>query len=182
MSQWAFYPVIGGTIISICSLSYLAWKEHVVENPRTLSQLAADKHHILRYFRLTLLTCGPLFAVTTYGFILPVFKYRLALVVTSALMFVPELLVAIFPARGKTKTLHDSLGTIMGFGMFSLAITFAAGLRSGYRYIEIVLICLMAAVAIGTLIDKKRYLLYELPFIYLSHISIVIAALAIKFA
>jgi hypothetical protein len=96
-------------------------------------------------------------------------------------MFVPEALVVVFPARGKTKTLHDLLASVMGFGMISLAVTFACGLGGSYRYIEVGLICLMAVAAVGTLIDRRRYLLYELRFIYMSHVSVLVAALAVKF-
>lgn len=66
----------------------------------------------------------------------------------------------------------------MGVGMLAMAYLFWLSLP---RFVELeaVIAFAMTLSAILTLSDRKHYILYELSFIFLSHISILVAALAL---
>lgn len=180
MQVWTFYPAFIATLISIIAWTHLAHKEHLTHMPRTLSELASEKPESLRYYRIVLWVCGPLIAITAFGFVVPRIDHPLIIGVTLAVMTITEMLVGVFPAiRGKI-TAHDIIAATMGGAMIASAYLFAWSLGGTYAYIELVFALCMTVLAVLCLADRKRYLFYELPLIYLSHFSILTVAVALS--
>lgn len=178
---WTFYSAFIGTFLSVTGLSYLAWREHNPSRPLTLSQLAAKSRALQLYFRIVLWVCGTLFAATVFFFINPRLANSVLQIIAFVLVFVPELLLGIFHAKGDIELLlHDVLSRVMGFGMWATALMFTINLSGIYSQIEACLTVILSILAILTIIDQKKFLLYELPFIFTSHVSILIAALAVR--
>jgi hypothetical protein len=63
--------------------------------------------------------------------------------------------------------------------MMATAVLFVLNFHGVTSAIELGIASIMAMLGILTFVDRKRFIFYELPFIYLSHISILVAALAI---
>lgn len=180
MPPWTFYPAFLGTGISIVAWTYLARREHLTHMPRTLSELSSEKPEALRYYRIVLWTCGPMFAITSLFFITPRVEHVIFVGVASALAFLAEMAVGIFPAQRGKVTVHDVIAAVMGFAMVTSAYLFAWNLEGSYRVVELGFAVVMSTLGLLTLIDRPRYLFYELPFIYLAHFSVLIAALALR--
>lgn len=179
MQPWTFYPAFIGTAISMVAWTYLAGKEHLSHLPRTLSELASEKQEALRYYRVVLWTCGPLFAITMFAFILPRIAHPLITGVACAIIISGEMLVGLFPAQRGKVTMHDIIAGVMGGAMIALAYLFAWNLDGSYAYIELVFALCMTLLGFLCLAHRKRYLFYELPLIFLSHFSILVAAIAL---
>lgn len=176
---WTFYPAFIGTAISVVAWTYFAWREHVTHMPRTLSELASEQPEGMQYYRTVLWTCGPLFGITTLFYITPRVDNPIPIAIASAVMVSAEMLAGIYPARRGKVTAHDIIAGIMGFAMTLLAFLFVWSLDGSYSYVELGFAAVMSILAICTMLDRKRYLFYELPFIYLSHFSVLAAALAL---
>lgn len=180
MLSWTFYAVFVGTIVSVISLTRVALQNYTHESPRTLSELAAAEDALLRRFRNILLFCGILFAITLFGFIVPQTSQSLFVVIFGVLMIGGELLLALVPARGKTSSMHLVLAQIMAVGMLGLSLTLSIALAGVFSLLVVILAVCMAIFALLTVVDKKRFILYELSFIFSSHFSIIIAANAFR--
>ncbi len=169
---------IVATLISMVRLTQIAHKHHNRLQPRTLSELAAAQDRLLGYFRTTLIICGTLFAAV-YGFVAPHLGYWLALTVAWATVIVGNMLAAFIPARDSTRRLHETCAQLMAAGMIALSYVFWLSLPAPYAHIELCIAIVASVLAVGTILDRPRFIWYELPFIYLSHISIVIAAIEV---
>ena len=176
--SWQSLVALAATLISIPSLTCLAWKEYDSGNPRTLSELAAKNKGTLTYFRTVLWLCGSLFALALFPSA-TYFDNRMLIILGSTLMIGGELLLAWLPARSKTMRAHNILAIVMAIGMLILAVTFIAELTDVYRLVAIIIGASMGLLALLTFVDRKHFVFYELPFIFLSHLSIVIALFAI---
>jgi len=173
------YPAFIGTILSVTCLSYLALHEHDHGNPRPLSELGASDRRNLAYFRTVLVVCGTLFAVTMFGFLIPKVQYSLYLLIAWIVYYGDELLLAVIPARGTWEyRLHNIFAYAMAAGMLATAFIFILSLHGIAAILEVTGMCAMVAAGIMTFLDRQRYIIYELAFIYTSHLTIVIAAAA----
>jgi len=63
--------------------------------------------------------------------------------------------------------------------MLVLAFIFWRSLQGTSALLELAIVLAMLFAAFLTLVDKKRFIIYELTFIYLNHLSIIVAALAL---
>lgn len=178
--SWTFYPAFLATGISIIGLSRIAYTHHDKNQPRTLSQLAVAEQKLLYSFRNILIICGLLFAVTFYRFILPRTSGQLLAFSVGTLLFAGELLTAVLPAQGNVLRLHEATSRVMAFGMLSLGFAFCIKTAGIYSVIELIFTFGMAALGLLTFLDKQRFIFYELPFIFTSHFSILVAALAVR--
>ena len=133
--------------------------------PRTLSELAAEKPEALRYYRTVLWICGPLFAVTAYAFVLPRITHPLFVGIAWTLIILPEMIIGFFPAQRCKITPHDIIAGMIGTSMIAAGYIFA--------------LC-MSLLGVLCAVNRKRYLLYELSLIYISHFSILVEALALR--
>jgi hypothetical protein len=179
MMSWAVYVVSIATTVSVVGLSRIVIKEHDYRRPRTLSELAVAEQALLRHFRNILLFCGALFAVVVFGFVVPLVNHSSLVAASGAFMIGGELL-AIVPARNKTAAIHTVTAQVMAVGMLGLVFLFGADLGGVYRYIEMVFACMMSASVILTAVDKSRFMIYELAFIFVSHFSILVATIALS--
>ncbi len=176
----ALCACIIGTVGSIVSLTLLAKREHALEKGKTLSELGARSDKTLREFRIILWTCGLLFAFALYGLILPSLDFNFFLTVTTSIVIVCELLLGFFPARqGLSLKIHNLVAFAMGLGMLMLTTAFVFQLSGVAMAIEIVIFGLMFAFGLLGLRHRHHFLYFELPFIFLSHISIFVAAIAV---
>ena len=178
--SWTFYPAFLAILISGVGLTYIAVTNHDSGSPRTLSELAAAESILLQKFQIILTICGLMFACTVLGFIAPNIERGNLVVVFGVLMVGGELFLALLPARDKTTTLHEVAAQIMAVGMFGLTVLFAIGSNHANRAFELLLLVMMVAATLLTFADKKRYIAYELCFIYASHVSILIAVFELK--
>lgn len=180
MPIWTFYPAFVGTFISVIAWTYLARKEHLSHVPRTLSELAAENPKALKYYRIVLWTCGPLFAITMFAFIVERVRHPLIIGIACALAIITETLIGLFPAQRGKVTTHDIIAGVMGAAMIASGYLFAWALKGSYAHVELVFAVCMNVLGVFCLINRKRYLFYELPLIYLSHFSVLVAALAVR--
>lgn len=176
----ALIACIVGTVGSIVSLTLLAKREHALEKGKTLSELGARSDKTLREFRVILWTCGLLFAFTLYGLILPKLDFNFFLTIATTIVVVCELLLGFFPARqGLSLKIHNEVAFAMGIGMLLLTTTFVFQLYGIAMAIEAVIFGLMFTFGLLALRRRHHFLYFELPFIFLSHISILVAAITV---
>lgn len=174
------YPAFLATFLSVAGLTYLAWREHNSDKPRTLSELAASNQRLVNYFRIVLWSCGTLFAITMFLYIVPKVMYGFYQLLAWIAYYGCELLLGIFSARGTIeRLLHNIFSYTMGAAMFVTALLFVADFHGTFRVIEIALSTTMAILGSLTMLDRKRFIFYELPFIFLSHASVLVAVFAV---
>jgi len=68
----------------------------------------------------------------------------------------------------------------MGLGMLLMAYIFWKSYSGAGSSIELALALIMTTLAVLMYVDARRYIFHELGFIYLNHLTIVIAALLIQ--
>jgi hypothetical protein len=180
MLPWTFYPAFIGTFISVVGWIYLSRREHIAHLPRTLSELASEKPGSLIFYRAVLWICGPLFAITMFLFITPRTVNPVIIAVVSAFVIVCEILIGFFPAQRGKVTLHDVIAGVMGAAMVALGYAYAGVLNGGFAGTELMLAFVMSVLALLCFVKRKYYLFYELPLIFISHFSILVAALALR--
>ena len=86
----------------------------------------------------------------------------------------------IFPARDKYLAFHEWCALAMAVGMYTLAIFFIPALEGPYLFLAIGCVFAMTVFGIATFFNKKHYIVHELGFIFVSHITICIAALGLR--
>lgn len=180
MNSWTFYPAFIGAFISVTAWTYFAFKEHARQNPRNLSQIAYEKEQALLYYRIVLWICGPLFAITFFGFMVERISHPLVVGIVCSFISIPEILLGFFPARKDKLVIHDYVAGVMGLAMVTAGYLFAFYLKNSYSHIELVLAAAMSILGLLFIITKRRHLHYELPLIYISHFSILVAAIALN--
>lgn len=181
MPDFIFLAAFLGTFISVTFLTSLAWREHHPDQPRSFSSLVAQHRHLVNQFRLASVVVSTLFTVTIHLFIVPKVQYGAALFVVWTICYFSELLLAIFPERGTIeKQLHSFFAYSMGAAMLGTAIILIFCFGGGVRLLELAVVAGMFILAALALFDKSRFIFYELSFIYMSHVSILTAAIALK--
>lgn len=179
MQSWAFYPAFLGAFLSVLGWLYLAVNKHDHTNPRTLSILAAEEGK-LGYFRAVIWVCGTLFALTLFLYITPKLHAWPFATISAACMIIGEMLLGVFPASGRTIKAHNILGYAMSIAMACLALSYALRLHGQYADTEVAFTISIAILGALAVFDRKHFIYYELPFIFLSHFSILVAALALR--
>lgn len=177
---WPFYTVFLGTIGSIVAHGYLAISKHDGENPKTLSELAAAERRLLIRFRWTVLSFSTLLGITVYGFIAPRNSYGLLQSLAWSLEYLGGFLMAVIPAKDGLLKTHNAFAQVMAVGMLALAFFFLPALHGSYFILGLGLTLAMIAFGVATIFDKRHYIIHELSFIFISHITICIAALGLR--
>jgi hypothetical protein len=181
MLPLSFYAAFVGTIISVVGWAYLARKKHNHDQPLPLSYLFISSRRALIFSRVMLWVCGLLFAITLYFFIAPRIPHGSYVLISWSIALLCEVMVGIFPASGKTEPLHNIIAFIMGFGFLVLAVVFSLNLSGLYSTTESILTAAMVVLgALGVIYYKTRFLFFELPYIWVSHITVLVAALALR--
>jgi hypothetical protein len=181
MPPFVFSAAFLGTFLSVTFLSFLAYREHNPESPRSFSKLVAEKRRLVNWFRVASAVCPTLCAVTLYALVVPNVRHASALFVSWTIFYVSELLLAIFPERGAIeKQLHSFFAYTMGAALIVSALIFIFALDDSYKFIEVGITMVMLSLATLTQLDRKRFIFYELGFIYSSHVSLLVAAVAVK--
>lgn len=179
METIAFISGCLGIALSTLGITTFTVREHRVEKRRTLSELAARDKKTLKEFRIILWTCGTLISVMMYLLVIPNISSGLWFAVTYTVIIGAELSLAVIPARGDKLKVHEYIAYSMGTGMLILALSFGASLTGTYALLEYAIFGLMTLLCIFTIRYWERFIYFELPFIFLSHMSILIAAVAV---
>jgi hypothetical protein len=177
MKNVAVFSSVLATLISVIALSHLALSGHDRKKPRTLSELVAIQDRLLRRFRNILWLCGTLFSVAMYGYAISVSPYPVWLFIAWTAVYLGDVLTGIVPARGTTRGLHEIFAQLMAIGMIGTACIFCLSLDGVGSIIEFSIFGTMLLLASATFVDTRRFIFYELPFLYLSHISIIVFVL-----
>lgn len=167
------------TLGSTVFLTKIAASTHTATAPKSLSERAVLDEALLLRFRKTLLICSSIFAVAVYFFIVPAAEYPWLIFGAWTLEYVGVIVAAIVPARGKSFYPHIIAAQCMGAGMLLLAFAFWENTSNIGSATVLAITALMILFAALSYIDKRRYIFHELGFIYLSHFTIVLAALLI---
>ena len=177
----AFVCGLLGIVISTVSVAIFASREHRLEKRHTLSELAAKNAGTLREFRIILWTCGTLISIMMYFLVLPNLSTGPWLIIFYTIIIFCELTLAVVPAYTSTRSgkIHNYLAYGMGTGMLALAMSFAVILKGAYSLIEYAIFGVMFFLCILTIRYWDRFIYFQLPFIFLSHMSILIAAVAV---
>ena len=179
MTNLAFVSAILGMAISLSALTNLLVKNHDKLNPKSLSELAAAEDKLLRQFRVGLFICGSLFAISMYFLVLPRMDEPIPLLTVYSISYLSILLAALLPARSTTLKFHIFAGRIMGISMLMLSYLFAYGVHGVFGRIEILLAIFMTSLAAVTYMDKKHFAYYEIAYLGLNHLTIVIACISL---
>ena len=180
MPSWTYYPAFLATLLSVIGLTRIAYNEFDKQQPLTLSELAAAQEPLLNHFRKILWISGTLFAITVYFFIVPHVGHPFFLAAAWTLTYAGNLALALIPARDKTVRFHSLLAQAMAFGMLAMAYLFWLDLPGSYSKVELGLSLTMSLLAIMTIVNRNNFIFYELPFLFLSHTSILVAAVTIN--
>ena len=179
MSGLVFIAAFLATLGSIIWLTKIAVQSRHSIELKSLSERAATTDQLLTTFRIVLVTCSTLFSVSIYLFIAPRLHNGIPAVIAWTCTYIGILLAAALPARDKTLRSHIFAAQCMGAGMLVLAYIFWKSLSGSYASIELAIAICMSLLAVLTYIDMKRYIIHELAFIYLNHVTIVVAAIAL---
>ncbi len=181
MTELIFSAAFVGTFLSITLNSHLAWREHHPDNPHSLSRLVAQTNEQVRRFRIVSAVVATLFAITMYFFVVPNVHYSAAMFLVWSIYYASELLLSIFPERGTIeKQLHSFFAYCMAFAMLATTFIFIISFDGGVRAIEAAILIGMILLGVLTRVDNKHFIFYELAFIYFSHASILVAAIALS--
>ncbi len=179
MTSWTFYPAFVATLLSVTLLTRLAIQEHDSQKPRTLSELAASDTRLLRQFRMILFVCGTLFSISIFFYIAPAVENSWLIAVVWLIAYLGEILLAIFPATSQNPKLHNIPAYTMGLAMNIMPFVLATNLDGVYAVSELLIGVVMFPLIPLANLQRHKFLQYELPFIYLSHLSILVALVAL---
>jgi len=175
--NWAFYTSVLATLVMMAGFGHIIIEEHDWRQPRTLSELAAAQDHLLRRFRYVLWVGLTLLSLVMYLHIIPRSTLSGLLFFAWTLAAVGCLLLSVLPAKGRTRGSHEASAKLMASGLGGVAFLFLADLRGGYFVAGLVVAVIMTLLAWATVLDPRRFLVYEWPFLHLSNIAIIIMVL-----
>jgi hypothetical protein len=174
------FPAFAATAVSVTGLTWLAKAYYDPKRPRSLSEIATSSKRSMTVFRSILYPCSILFGITNLALIAPLSGMPVAIAMAAIVMCGCEIVLATIPAtHGLSKRLHNIFANTMGAAMFALAVLYWAVLAGAPRRLMVVVVVVMALLFVGTVVDRKRFVFYELPYIYLSHLSILIVAVSL---
>ncbi len=176
----ALIASILGTIISIVGFSRLAIRNYVFGSGKTLSELAAKDNKTLRNHGIILWVCASLFTFSVFQLIVPNLEAGFWLGIAWIIGISCELLLPFIPASsGLTKRIHNFLAFSMVSGMALVTFLFSIYLNGLYAIGEIIIFILMFIVGITALKLRKHFIYFQLPYIYLSNLSVIVAVLGV---
>ncbi len=144
----------------------------------TLSHIATLDKERIKYFRLILWICGPLFLLTTVLFIAPRINSAAYAQLWIVIVLTEILLGAILPTTKQNSLVHNFFAYLMAIGMF-VSVLILIFTQIQYSEVLIVVAILMLIAAILMFIKRNKYVYFELAYIFLSHISVLIAVLSL---
>jgi hypothetical protein len=178
---FSFYAAFLAVFLSVIGNGYLVLRTYDARRQRPLCKLAIESNKALNYFRTVLWSCGILFAITLFYFIVPRIEHRSYVLLAWVVTFICEMAMGVFSARGTIELrIHNFFSSIMAVGMFALALVFAVSLHGTFAKTEVSVAVVMFILGILALVHYQRYLFYELPYVFLSHVTILVAAVALR--
>jgi hypothetical protein len=179
MNEWALYPVFVATGLSVLGWAYYIRREHDAAHPVELSKFAVRNRANTVYYRTFMWLCPLLFAVTGLWYVWPSLRSPFV-VLLWLLSCVFCMLAGVFlPRGGWRERLHDMFAYGMGLAMLALAFG-AAWSIPRFSVLAWLVALAMAVIAIVGPHRRSQYIFYEVAFIYLSHFTMILIALAVK--
>ncbi len=170
-----------GLTLSVVWTSLLIYQEYDHNTDHTLSLIGGKNEVIIKRFKRILVVCGGLITFGVLFGIVPYTSERLGVSVLWMLVYGCELGVAYRPLRPGTQSLsHQIFGRLMAAGFLATAVIFVRILPLQAAWAEYYLCLVMGGFAILGTAHPRRFIFYEVPFIFLSHVTIAIALLALK--
>lgn len=166
-----------GTILSMAGWVWFVFNNHNLNQPATLSELAARSPKNRQYFRLILWVCGPLFGI---GTVVMASSLDSQLLVTLWLLAVVlELLTGVFVPSNKRHTrLHNVVAYGMAVCMWLSAIV-AAVILTEVSLVLWLLLGIMTVCAVCASLQRNQFVFYELGFLFSAHLTMVVSAVAV---
>ncbi len=170
-----------GVLLIVVQVSLLMWREYEHANHRTLSDVVVKNPVVLGQFRRMMFVDG---AFITFGFIGSVALQTsehvgLSLLWLSIYLF--TLLAALIPTgTGLESLLHSVFGRLVAAGFLTSSILLVRLLPLAAATDEYVICILLGVFAILGTLHSRRFIFYEMPFIFLSLVSALIAAFALS--
>jgi len=181
MQDVIFYAAFLGSFISTTALIHMVIREYDQAHHQTLSEVAAYSKRNINEFRIVLWVCGTLISITMLFYIAPRLQGTGVIRAAWVAVYVCEMLLGIIHAVGGTQgKLHKVFAYTMSYGMLLTTLLFAQRLPDGFAAAEWVLLFAMLGFGLLTILHKAKFLFYEMPFIFLSHVTILIAAIALR--
>lgn len=168
-----------GIILSSVGITVLAKREYHIEKKPTLSELAARDGKTLRKFRIILWICVPLISIMMYSLVIPGLSNGLWLFLFYTLIASCEVFLALLPASGRTRWKHDVFAWGMALGMIVITPAFALMLTGVCALLESLIFGAMIMLSFLGIKYYERFIFFQLPYIFLSHMSILVAAIAV---
>jgi hypothetical protein len=166
------------TVISITGLTYIVIKNQDKTTDRTLSKIGIISKKTEKEFAVILLVCGLLFAVAMQFYILPYIDAGIFLLIVWYVTIVTELSLAFLPASyGWKLKVHNFVSFSMATSMWMLTGAIAVFTNGIFAIITSVILLAMFVLALLAGVKRHNFVYYELPYIFLSHISVILLAL-----
>lgn len=144
-----------------------------------LSKLAVSSRLNNVGYRIFMFLCPVLFAITGLLYVAP----RLHDVVAIVLWMISVggcIIAGIFMSQGGWRSILHNIGAYaMGIAMLGLAVRLAIvspGLNKALWAISFIMVLLAF---VGKVLQRKYYVIYEIGFIFLSHISMILVTVAL---
>lgn len=175
--QWA--PIMA---LLATALSVVGWVTYVrIFNNRcyfaTLSQVALTSNDSKLFFRSIVWVCGSIFYVAMVLMSISITSQLLPFLWYATIFF--EVMVGVVLPKNKIATMWHNFFAY-GMAFFMLVSAFVAALS--FQDVAILLWLLascMTIFAILAVIRKRHFILYELNFLFLAHLTIVVSAFAV---
>jgi hypothetical protein len=180
MKEWSYYPAFLGMTVSLVGLSYFALKHYTIEKPFSLSDFATTDKDAMRLFRIIVIPGTSLFALSVFFYILPRVTNVSLIAVVSAITLLSGILLALIPANaGKKLSLHGWSATIMSLSSLALVFIFSNQLTDWRSELLLSFGLIMILLIVFALRYPKKFLYFELPFIWLCNLSVLITVMTI---
>lgn len=180
INEWLTVPAYIATGLSIFGITPIMIAGLKKSVGPSLCEMAAKVNPSLWYFRAVVWTCGVLFAITMYALVVPGSSLPIIVGIFWTAELIGNMMIAAIPARPATMKLHLVFAQTLGYSMLALAYTFASTLSGWTGHACWAIAIVMTVIGAMTYIDRTRYSFYQAPFIYLSHVTILLAAVSLS--
>jgi hypothetical protein len=166
------------TLISVVGLTKIVIDNQIKTSDKTLSKIGIVNKKVEKDFSTILVVCGLLFAIAMQFYILPSIDAGIFLILVWYITIISELSLAFLPASHGWKLIaHNIISFIMATSMFVLAIIFAIYTDGIFTVMATIICIAMFVLAVLAAVKRHNFVKYELPYIFLSHMSVINLAL-----
>ena len=176
-----------GVFFSSGIVLYLVQKNSHSKNEIALSQLVAQDFSDLRLFRIAVFAGGTPIAISVFFYIVPNVDENVSLMFSFLAVYAGEVMLSLIPDKSTspeifTFTLHNAFAWAGFFGMIVTPLLLSNLLGGFAAQLETTIFCIMLPLSLAAIIYRKRFLVFELSFVFMSHLSVIVAVLAVYFS